>query len=122
MSTNPETFSPAQRSAIGSGLTILKECLATLRGLKVDAERLDQIELGIEAMRAATGAEVTPPPRNTLNATLVQMLVLEEELKPSYIRNYGELNDRASSTLEQHVERLTRLTEELIASIEVSRA
>lgn len=118
MSAAPELFSEAQRGSIGVCVSQLGEHLRALRGFAIDGAALDRIELELEAMAAATGARSPQPPRNARNATLVQMLVLEEELRPRRMTAYGSLSDDAARVLDQHVQRLVDLTQALITQTE----
>ena len=61
------------------------------------------------------------PPRSALNATLIQLLVLEEELRPRRMTAYGALSDEAAHVLETHVQRLVDLTQTLITQHEHGR-
>jgi len=118
MSPDAELFSDAQRRSIGVCLSQLDEHLRTLRGVGVDHSMLGQIEHALEAFAEATGAKRPQPSRNALKATLVQMLVLEEELRPRRMTAYGELSDEAARVLDANVHALVDLTQALIAQIE----
>jgi hypothetical protein len=118
MSAAPELFSVAQRGSIGVCVSQLGEHLHALRGFGIDGAALDRIELELAAMAAATGARRPQPPRNALNATLVQMLVLEEELRPRRMTAYGSLSGDAARVLDGYVQRLVNFTQALIAQAE----
>lgn len=112
------SFSEAHRRSIGVTLARIDEHLQTLRGLGLAVEHLDRIAQELEATAAATGARRPQPPRNVLNATLVQMLVLEEELRSRRMRGYGPLDEAAAALLDEHVQRLIDETNRLIAHLE----
>jgi hypothetical protein len=118
MSAEAERFSEAQQHSIGVCLSQLGEHLRTLRGFGIQSTPLAQIERELEAMAQATGARRPKPPRNALNATLVQMLVLEEELRPRRMTAYGALSDDAARMLDAHVQRLVDLTQALIDQLQ----
>lgn len=121
MSPDADFFTDAQQHSIGVCLSQLDEHLRTLRGVGVDHSTLGRIEQTLEAFAEATGARRPQPPRNTLNATLVQMLVLEEELRPRRMTAYGELSDEAARVLDANVQALVGLTQALIAQIESAK-
>lgn len=113
-----DSFSEAYRRSIGVTLARIGEQLQTLRGLGLAEERLAPIARELDATAAATGARRPEPPRNMLNATLVQMLVLEEELRSRRMRGYGPLEEAAAALLDEHVQRLIDETNRLIAHLE----
>jgi hypothetical protein len=118
VSTGPELFSAAQRTSIGVCLSQFAELVQVVRGFGVEAEELDEVDREIESFTRATGARRPPPPRNALNAALAQMLVLEQELRPRRLRNYGEVGPEAERVLDAHVEQLVELTNALIARLQ----
>ena len=118
MTARADVFSEAQRTSIGSAIALLHDHVRTLRGLKVDGAYLDRIEQELDAMANATAARTPAPPGNALGATLVHMLVLEEDLRPARMRAYGDVTDDAVQILDEHVQRLVDLTRELMTLLE----
>ncbi|HXH96511.1 MAG TPA: hypothetical protein VNH40_04805, partial [Gaiellaceae bacterium] len=102
----------------GVTLARIDEHLQTLRGLGLAGEHLDRVALELEATATVTGARRPEPPRNALSATLVQMLVLEEELRSRRMRGYGPLDAAAAAVLDEHAQRLIDETNRLIAHLE----
>jgi hypothetical protein len=115
MSEGIELFPDAHRHSFGVYQSQLGEHVRTLRSFGADGSTLEQIERVLEAFAEDTGTNRPQPPRNALNATLVQMLVLEEELRPRRMTAYGSLSDEAARLLDTHVQRLIDLTQTLIA-------
>jgi hypothetical protein len=110
----PHLFTAAQRHSIGVAVKQLLELVEAARGLGVDGEALDELEQALERFALAAGAGMPPPPpRNRLNAVLVQMLVLEEELRPRRLAAYGDVDPEAAMLLDEHVQRLVDLTNAL---------
>jgi hypothetical protein len=109
-----DLFSAAQRTSIGVCITQLLELTQAVRGYGVRADELDQVDQALEALAGATGARKAPPPANRLNAALVQMLVLEEGLRPRRLAAYGPVDPEAARILDDHVQRLVDLTNTLI--------
>lgn len=118
MSHGSELFTEAQQHSIGVCLSQLGEHLRTLRGFGISDAPLAQLERALEQFADETGATKPQPPRNVLNATLVQMLVLEEELRPRRMTAYGSVSDAAASILDTHVQTLIDLTQALIAQLQ----
>jgi hypothetical protein len=118
MSAEAQLFNEAQQRSIGVCVSQLREHLGALRGFGIDGAALARIGLELDSMATATGARRPQPPRNALNATFVQMLVLEEELRPRRMTAYGELSDDAARLLDGHVQRLVDLTQALITQTE----
>jgi hypothetical protein len=114
MPDRAELFTDAQRHSIGGCVSQLGEHLHTLRGFGLDDRALTQLEQVLEAFADDTGAKRPQAPRNALNATLIQMLVLEEELRPRRMTAYGALSEDAAHVLDTHAQRLVDLTHALI--------
>lgn len=112
---NADQFTEAQRHSIGVCVSQLGEHLRTLRNLGIESASLTPLEHALDLLADETGAKKPQPPRNAVNATLVQMLVLEEELRPSRMTAYGDVSDAAARILDAHVQRLVELTDTLIS-------
>jgi hypothetical protein len=121
MSDDSELFTDAQRHSIGVCVSQLGEHVRTLRSFGVGGPTLAQLEQALDEFADEAGAKKPQPPRNVLNATLVQMLVLEEELRPRRMTSYGPLSEDAAHTLDGHVQRLVDLTSTLIARSQHAR-
>lgn len=116
-----DLFSVAQRGSIGVCIAQLSELLQTVRSFRVEPELLDELEDALQSLEQATEARRPAPPRNRLTAALVQMLVLEEELRPKRLSAYGAVQPEAAIVLDQHIERLTDLTNAVIDRLERPR-
>jgi hypothetical protein len=112
-----DVFSEAQRNTIGVSLKHLGDLVQTLRGLGVHAGELGELERALESLAEDTGARLPAPPPNQVNATLVRMLVLEEELRPRRLAAYGDVDPEGGRILEAHVDELVDLTRALIARL-----
>lgn len=110
-----ESFSDAHRRSIGVCLAQLRELSRTIRSYDVGAAQLQRIDEAIDAIVAATGARRPSVPRNGLNAALVQMLILEEELRPRRLSAYGTVDADGEALLDAHVQQLVDLTNELLS-------
>jgi hypothetical protein len=116
-----DLFSVAQRGSIGVCIAQLSELLQTVRSFRVEPELVEELEETLQSLERATEARLPAPPRNRLTAALVQMLVLEEELRPKRLSAYGAVQPEAAIVLDQHIERLTDLTNAVIDRLERPR-
>jgi hypothetical protein len=108
----------AHRGSIGVALARLAELADSVRAAGVGGGGLEALEQEIEAMARATGARQPAPPQGTLQATLVQMLVLGEELRARRLRAYGQLGEDVARVVDEHAQRLVELTHDLIDELE----
>jgi hypothetical protein len=113
-------FSEAHRNSIGVALSQLAELLAVVRRAGLAEPHIGLIEEQIEATARATGARRPRPRHGALNAALVQMLVLEEELRSRRMTGYGPLTEDAAGILDANVQRLVDLTNDLIDDVQRS--
>jgi len=111
------SFTDAQRTSIGVCASQIEELVAALRRLGVRSTRLEAIEAAVHELETAAGARRPEPPRNAAGAAVTRMRVLVEELRPSRLVAYGELDPAAAGLLDGYVQRLADLTAELRAEL-----
>jgi hypothetical protein len=96
----------AQRHSIGVVLSQIEELMADARRHGAPDEALGHLARVVEEVRASSSAIPPLPPRNVLNATIAQMRVLAEGLRPQRLRGYGPLDEATAGAVDRSVERL----------------
>jgi hypothetical protein len=96
----------AQRRSIGVVLSQIEELMESARRNGASDEALAHLGRVVEEVRASSRAIRPRRPRNVLNATIAQMRVLAEELRPQRLRGYGPLDEPAAGAVDRSVQRL----------------